>query len=218
MSQILAMATFSLVMSLSPGPVNFITLSSGLNHGFARTFPFVTGATVGFTLLLAGIGFGLGELMTGDSQLLSLLGYAGSVFLCYLGYRIASAPAEIETTDSPTVGFLEGVGLQWLNPKAWMACLAGVSAFNLLGTTGDLLLFLSIYFIVCYLSISAWGFVGTKARHFLGDARLLKLMNFLLGGSLILIAVYLQLMQTNVQLSNIAYGTQQYAAGEIHNR
>jgi threonine/homoserine/homoserine lactone efflux protein len=62
MSVIFAMCLFSLSMSISPGPVNLITLSTGVNHGFKNAMPFVSGATLGFTLLLLMVGLGLGGL------------------------------------------------------------------------------------------------------------------------------------------------------------
>jgi len=34
MSLIIAMSLFALSMSVSPGPVNLVTFSSGLNYGF----------------------------------------------------------------------------------------------------------------------------------------------------------------------------------------
>ena len=58
MTLLLAMLSFSLVMSITPGPVNMIILSSGISYGVKRTIPYVSGATVGFTLLLLLIGFG----------------------------------------------------------------------------------------------------------------------------------------------------------------
>jgi threonine/homoserine/homoserine lactone efflux protein len=51
-----AMLMFSLTMSISPGPVNMVIISS--SHGFRKTLPFVSGATIGFTLLLILVGFG----------------------------------------------------------------------------------------------------------------------------------------------------------------
>ena len=56
MSLILAMFMFALTMSISPGPVNMVIISSGANHGFRKTLPFISGATTGFTLLLILVG------------------------------------------------------------------------------------------------------------------------------------------------------------------
>lgn len=54
----LTMFIFSLTLSFSPGPVNMVIISSGAVHGFRKTFSFVSGATIGFTLLLIFICFG----------------------------------------------------------------------------------------------------------------------------------------------------------------
>ena len=48
----LSMFSFSLIMSISPGPVNLMIVTSGINHGFIKTFSFISGATIGFILLL----------------------------------------------------------------------------------------------------------------------------------------------------------------------
>ena len=50
MSLIPAMCLFALSMSISPGPVNLVTFSSGLNYGFVPSLRFVAGAATGFTL------------------------------------------------------------------------------------------------------------------------------------------------------------------------
>lgn len=39
MTLLLAMISFSLAMSITPGPVNMIILSSGINFGIKRTIP-----------------------------------------------------------------------------------------------------------------------------------------------------------------------------------
>ena len=61
MTLLLAMFSFSLVMSITPGPVNMIILSSGISYGVKRTIPYVSGATVGFTLLFLFIGLGFSQ-------------------------------------------------------------------------------------------------------------------------------------------------------------
>lgn len=58
MNLFFAMFFFSLAMSISPGPVNMVIVSSGINYGIKRTMPYVSGATIGFTLLLLFIGLG----------------------------------------------------------------------------------------------------------------------------------------------------------------
>ncbi|MCC2645735.1 MAG: hypothetical protein K0R94_1513, partial [Burkholderiales bacterium] len=42
MHNIIAMVLFSMIMSISPGPVNLVTLNSGINYGFKKTFSYVS--------------------------------------------------------------------------------------------------------------------------------------------------------------------------------
>lgn len=58
MTVLLSMAAFALASSITPGPVNVVALSAGARHGLAASMRHVTGAIVGFTLLLLLIGFG----------------------------------------------------------------------------------------------------------------------------------------------------------------
>ena len=44
-------------MSITPGPVNTVILSTSLNHGLKRSLPYISGATIGFTLLFDFYGF-----------------------------------------------------------------------------------------------------------------------------------------------------------------
>ncbi len=57
----LALAGFSLVSSVTPGPNNIMLLTSGVNFGFRRTIPhmFGIGIGIGFGVLLLAVGFGL---------------------------------------------------------------------------------------------------------------------------------------------------------------
>ena len=63
MSVIFSMAAFALASSISPGPVNIVSLGCGARHGLRAALPHVTGATLGFILLLLLIGLGLHEVL-----------------------------------------------------------------------------------------------------------------------------------------------------------
>jgi len=194
MALFLAMCSFSLAMSLSPGPVNLITASSGANYGFKKTIPFVSGATVGFTLLLIATGLGISELLHVSTLLWDGLVYTGCVFVAYMGYQLMASSNEISIQKVNTPNFLDGLLLQWLNPKAWVACVAGVSAFSSDGSLYSLLVFSIIYFFVCFLSIGAWAYAGFKASKLLASSTHLKAFNAIMGAGLIAIAIYLALM------------------------
>ncbi len=81
-----AMFSFSFVMSLTPGPVILMIVTSGVNHGFTKTFSFISGATIGFILLLILMALGLSEIYTFYSHFFSSFGIIWYFF--YLLYGI----------------------------------------------------------------------------------------------------------------------------------
>ena len=189
-SILLTMFTFSLVMSISPGPVNIMILSSSINNGFLKTFSFISGATIGFTLLLIFIVFGFSTILLDYPNFLAYLGIIGSIFIIYMGYKIATSTNTIEISkEDKKLKFHEGFLLQWLNPKAWLACFSGSSMFSI--STTSLIILVVIYFFVCYISLSLWGILGQKATFILSTNFRLKIFNIFMGSLLIISAFYL---------------------------
>lgn len=195
MNTIIAMFTFSLVMSISPGPVNMIIVSSGINNGFKNTFSFISGATVGFTLLLAFIALGFYKVVELFPAFFTYLSFFGSSFIIYMGYKIitSSAPLDIDDSESKIPKFYEGLLLQWLNPKAWIASVSGVSLFSLSETI--LFTFVLIYFFICYIGLSFWGLLGAKLSRYFKIEKRLKVFNIFMGSLLIITAIYLFYIQ-----------------------
>lgn len=183
MSIWLSMVVFSFTMSISPGPVNLVALTSGLNHGFVASLKFVFGATLGFIVLLFVIGFGLGAANETFPSIIKLLTYVGCAYLGYVGIKIYMDRGELEEVESaiPLPSFQQGWLLQWLNPKAWIACLAGCSAFNVYTSNARLLQFLLIYFVICFIGIGCWAFAGRKIQIWLRSPTSVKAFNKIMG-------------------------------------
>jgi len=196
MTLIIAMFTFSLSMSISPGPVNLICLSSGLNYGFKRTLPFISGATVGFVLLLTTIGLGLSAITSEYSLIFDTLKYLGSAFIGYMGINIflSAGKFKLHQKEAAKPTFKQGLLLQWLNPKAWIACMAGSAAFNVANSPVILGLFVTIYFMVCYCGIACWALVGVRISKLLTQPKQLKMINRLMGIALGAVAIYLSVI------------------------
>ncbi len=195
MQLIIAMALFSLVMSITPGPVNLITLSSGMNYGLRKTLPYVLGATIGFIALLVILGMGLSEVIQQAPKLFHYLTYLGLSYMIYMGYKIIQSGRQnlkhAANNDSKVPRFVDGVILQWSNPKAWVACLSGLSAFLKGSNTFELPLFAAIYCVVCYISIGCWAILGERIARLLSESNYYSIINGFLGCSLILTALYL---------------------------
>ena len=192
MNELISMAMFSLIMSITPGPVNLVTLNSGLNHGFRQTFSYVSGATIGFTLLLFSLGLGLSSIIMAYPKMLIALSYLGTLYMLYLGYVIMKSKISdgtVQVEQAPR--FIDGALLQCTNPKAWIACLAGLSAFAKADSLIPLLTFVSIYFVICYLCISIWALAGVQLKSFLNSDTQKLWFSRMMGALLMITAVSL---------------------------
>ena len=182
-------------MAITPGPNNLIALSTGVNYGFKRAMPFTFGVVVGFNLLLAVVGFGIGTVAAESEVFLEVLGYAGIAFMTYMSYKIATAPTTINTQSEKQAGFMHGVMFQWINPKAWTACLGGIGAFNLAGNMQGLLSYISVSFGVVLFSVGLWAYMGSKITRFLATEKNHKIFNYVMGASLFAVAIYVLIME-----------------------
>jgi threonine/homoserine/homoserine lactone efflux protein len=192
MTALLSMAAFALACSISPGPVNVVALSAGAQHGLAASMRHVTGATVGFTVLLLLIGLGLHELLARFPDLIAIVKWAGVGFLLYMAYKLAVDDGQLGA-DKPARGpsFAYGAAMQWLNPKAWLASLAGMGAYAADGDGRLVWQFTVVYFVICYVSIASWAYTGTFLRKYLQQARRVRFFNRVMAALLAASALYL---------------------------
>ncbi|HYD80432.1 MAG TPA: LysE family translocator [Paucimonas sp.] len=194
MSLLVSMAAFALAASISPGPVNIVALSSGAQYGLRASMRHVTDATFGFTLLLVLTGLGLHELLRYLPFLTRAIQLAGVGFLLFMAWKLAIDDGRLDA-DARGGGpsLLYGAAMQWLNPKAWLASVAGMGAF---AANGDALLvwrFAAVYFVICYVSIACWAYAGTFLRHYLDNPRGMRLFNRSMAALLAASAAYLLL-------------------------
>ncbi|MEZ3135395.1 LysE family translocator [Stutzerimonas kunmingensis] len=188
MDPYLSMAAFALASSITPGPVNLVALNCGARFGFRASARHITGATVGFTLLLLLIGLGLYELLERAPILMRGIQWGGVAFLLYMAWRLAVDDGRLEPAaagNGPSL--LDGALMQWLNPKAWLASVAGMGLF---AANGDLLrvwLFAGLYFVICYGSIACWAGAGAFLSRYLQEPGWVRWLNrtmaLLLAGS-----------------------------------
>lgn len=161
-SQLLAMAGFALAASISPGPVNLLTLRAGALHGAAGGLRMAWGATLGFTALLLVAGLGLQSLWLRWPLLQQLLRFGGIAFLLWMAWQLARDDGSLKPSGcgkaAPQSAWIAALA-QWLNPKAWLAALAGLGLFSSQGLAG-LLRFAALYALVCLASMACWALAG----------------------------------------------------------
>src|SRR5690606_29051605 len=95
MAELLPIATYSFVMSITPGPNNVMLTASGATYGFRRTLPHLLGIAAGMAIQLVSVCAGLGALFGRWPHLQTILKWAGAAYLVYLGWRVLGAgPAQ----------------------------------------------------------------------------------------------------------------------------
>lgn len=192
MDTLFSMAAFALASSISPGPVNIVSLSCAARHGWRAAMPHVAGANLGFTLLLVLIGLGLHQLLTGRPWLIPSIRGAGVLFLLYLALRLASDDGQLNDSHAPgRPTALSGAVMQWLNPKAWLACIAGMGAFVADGELAMVWVFALLYLVICGLSLASWAGAGAVLRPWLQKAHAVRWFNRCMAMTLAGCALYL---------------------------
>ncbi len=176
--QLAALAMFAFVSSITPGPNNLMLMASGANFGLRRTLPHMIGVTLGFMVMLLGVGLGLMALFERYPLALTSLQVVCVGYLLYLAWRIATAgrPDSAQSSGKPLT-FLQSAAFQWVNPKAWTM---GVSAMSLYAPgqqTADILTVVVVFGIINLPCISTWTLIGLRLARLLGSPRRLGIFN-----------------------------------------
>ena len=123
-SELAALLVFCTAMSFSPGPNTTLSTALAANHGLRRALRFCLAVPIGWSLLMLVSGLGLGALVLGVPALRWGVKAAGVAYMLWLAWRLAQASQLGEADERRLdVSFLQGVGLQFLNIKAWMLAL-----------------------------------------------------------------------------------------------
>jgi threonine/homoserine/homoserine lactone efflux protein len=182
-----AAMTFALVMSITPGPNNTMLLASGVNFGFRRTLPHMLGITCGCVIMMMAIGLGLAQIFTRVPALYPAMEAVSVAYLLYLAWKIAASHTlSVATANDRPMTFLQAAAFQWVNPKAWMMVVTGVTAFRIYDNLLINALALSIAFAIVNLpSISVWAAFGLAVRRFLTGPAALRAFNWTMAALLV---------------------------------
>jgi threonine/homoserine/homoserine lactone efflux protein len=176
---------FSVAMSGTPGPNNVMLTASGARYGYARTLPHIGGILVGCVALFMAIALGLGAVFERYPSLQWALRLAGSAYLLYLGWRIATAPPpNLDTTGAARpLNAWQAAAFQFANPKAWIMGLTLTASF--LPDRGSLIVnafALAILMeIVAFPCVSFWALFGRTLGTRLRTDRAWRIFNGVMG-------------------------------------
>lgn len=175
---------FVISMTLTPGPNNVMLTASGANYGMRRTLPHMLGILGGCIVLFTAIALGLGLVFERYPSVQALLRVAGSLYLLYLAWRIASAPPpQFEGHAGRPLSLWQAAGFQFANPKAWVMGLTLMASFlpeqgNVLVNAVMLAVFAELVALPC---IMLWAGFGMAIGRLLKTPRAWRIFNVCMG-------------------------------------
>lgn len=189
MAQLLPLALYAFVSSITPGPNNIMLTSSGIRFGFVRTIPHMLGVTVGFGIMLALCAAGVGALMLALPSMHLLLKVVASAYLLWLAWQLRTMSfASRDAGAGKPMSFLAAAAFQAVNPKAWVMAITGVSAFlpHAASAALDVAILCLVFCAVNLPCIGIWTGTGAVLHRYLDQA----LWRTLFCATMVLLTIY----------------------------
>lgn len=186
-----------LFAALSPGPGMIAVISYGANHGLRKTLPLMYGLLIGLTIVSMVAASSIGVIIQTSATLFSLLKYAGSMYIAFLGIKILWAPfkeIDVRSEKLPIKSNIQlisqGIVLASANPKTLLFFSSLIplfidpkmSTFNQMSVLTFLLLICTFLVHLFYVKL-----MSMASKIFLKDK--LLLLNKLTGIIFVLLAV-----------------------------
>jgi threonine/homoserine/homoserine lactone efflux protein len=198
-TELTALLVFCTAMSFSPGPNTTLSTALAANLGLKRALRFCVAVPTGWTLLMLGSGLGLGALVLGVPALRWGVKAVGVAYMLWLAWKLSHA-AQLAQVDAArlNVGFWQGVGLQFLNIKAWMLALTLTAGWvvNAAGQPSSnpgerLAIICAVMVGFAFTSNFTYALVGSLLRQWLAQGRRLLWFNRLLALVLVATALWM---------------------------
>ena len=119
----------------TPGPANMALMATGARFGLRPALPFVAGVAVGKQFIIWPIGFGLMSVLSAYPLIFTTLKFASAAYIIYLAWKVANLRLNTNSAGDDAPGFMAGLIVHPLNPKAWAMITAGFTNFVPSGTS-----------------------------------------------------------------------------------
>lgn len=183
-AELVALLAFCAAMSFSPGPNTTLSTALAANHGLRHSMRFCLAVPAGWTLLMLACGLGLGAVVAGQPSLNWAVRLAGAAYMLWLAWKLAWT-GQMARVDASrlNVTFTQGVGLQFLNIKAWMLALT-LTAGWVVNSAGQpsanpgqrLAIISAVMVLFAFTSNFTYALLGSMLRQWLAKGR--RLLGF----------------------------------------
>jgi len=197
--ELAALLSFATAMSFTPGPNTTLSTALGANLGLRRALPFIVAVPAGWTLMMLLCGLGLAALVLAAPVLRLAVKFGGIAYLVWMAWKLAAVRTLGEVNAKQLdVGFWQGVGLQFLNIKAWMLALALAAGWvtsagsQPAANPGERLAIVCAVMVGFALTSNfAYALAGSLLRGWLAQGRRLVVFNRVMAAVLLATAVWL---------------------------
>jgi cysteine/O-acetylserine efflux protein len=192
-TDLVALASFVIVTTFTPGPNNITSASMGILYGYRKTWYYLAGIMAGFFLMMLICGLVSTTLLEVFPRIEVILRVAGAAYILWLAYHTLKASYVFDEEGQPLMGFSKGFLLQLLNPKVIVYGLTLYATFLGGKVTNPLVLVLSAaaFAGVGFAAVSTWTAFGAAIRRYLDQPRVKTILNTALSLLLVYTAVEL---------------------------
>lgn len=182
--QTIPLFLFALVATISPGGATTLATASGVNFGFRRSLPLLTGISLGLGLMAALAGLGLSTILLELPALQLAMKAIGTAYLLWLAWQTARrGRPDLERNIAKPTTIIGGIGLLWINPKGWAMTLGAAASFAALSESPQqLAMLLGMTFVLfSAVSLALWCAAGILLARLLKSERQWRVLNAGLG-------------------------------------
>jgi len=184
-TMLLSIISFAFATAMSPGPNNFMLLSSGLTFGYQKTLAHIVGVMVGFPIMIIAVGLGIGTVFELYPLLHDILKIVGIAYLLWMAWKIATSSSTMSSEDEikKPFTFVQAVLFQWVNPKAWVMVITAMGSFITSKENAFLqvLVIAFTYLLIGFLSTNFWALGGLYLQRFISNERRVRVFNVVMA-------------------------------------
>ncbi len=179
----LTFAIVSLLMFITPGPGVLSLAGVGAAFGWRHGLRYMAGLFAGHFLVSIAVITGLAAIILAEPIIRRLLLLASAGYLGYLALRIALAGSKISFIQINAPGFMTGMTLQFINPKAYAVHTTFFTGFafypdSFVVETGLKLIIMNAIWISLHL---CWLYAGCKLNELNLPDKTQKLINIFMA-------------------------------------
>lgn len=193
----LTLIIFLFPLAYSPGPGNLFFAASSARFGFSKTISANIGYHVATWIVTLAIGLGFGWIINEFLPFLTIIKYAGGVYVLYLAWSLLRSGIIENGIEARNIQFIDGVLLLILNPKAYIIIALMFSQFlpnNKLENLWVIILITTVFTLNNLLAFSLWAYAGDRLAAVFRNEEYARYLNIFFGSTLAAVGIWMLLV------------------------